>query len=114
MVAFRVLCCDIIADFLTSLGFVPNKEDKCVWNTTCNGGQLTVMLYVDDLLITSKCKTSIDWLINQLRKKFDNVKEHREHDLSYLGMHIKWGEPTLHHATGRINQVAISTHARRA
>jgi hypothetical protein len=80
-----------LTDFLLSLGLTPNKCDKCVWNIDKDGMQLTVMLYVDDLLITCKSKEVIDWFLNEVEREFKDLKTHRSEDLSYLGMHMKWG-----------------------
>jgi hypothetical protein len=80
-----------LAEHLTSLGFTVNKYDKCVWNRNWRGSQITIMLYVDDLLITCKSDEAIDWLLAKLEERFVEVKNSRDGDLSYLGMHIKWG-----------------------
>lgn len=82
---------ETLADYLKSLGFAPNKYDPCVWNVNWNGNQITVMLYVDDLLITCKSDKAIDWLLKKLEQRFVDVKNSRAQDLSYLGMHIRWG-----------------------
>jgi hypothetical protein len=78
-------------DFLKSLGFTPNGVDPCVLNLTRNGVQLTVVVYVDDLLVTCVSDDAIDWLMDKLVTRFKDVKRHREKNLSYLGMHINWG-----------------------
>jgi hypothetical protein len=79
-----------LSDYLKSLGFVANPVDQCVLNLNWKDTQLTVMLYVDDLLITCVDDGAIDWLMDKLVDRFKDVKLHREKDLSYLGMHVKW------------------------
>jgi hypothetical protein len=37
---------------LRGMGFVPNEVDPCVLNKNINGKQCSILLYVDDLLIT--------------------------------------------------------------
>ena len=37
---------------LTQMGFSPNSVDQCVYNKIIDGKQCTIMVYVDDLLVT--------------------------------------------------------------
>ena len=74
---------------LTRLGFVANELDTCVMNKTIKGNQLTVVIFVDDILATSKDGESLTWLIDALAKEFDHVKGGIQTDFSYLGMHVK-------------------------
>jgi hypothetical protein len=37
-----------------SLGFTPNPRDKCIFNKMTRQAQITIVVYVDDLMITNK------------------------------------------------------------
>ena len=80
---------DKLSGVLTRLGFVANELDTCVMNKTIKGNQLTVVIFVDDILATSKDGESLTWLIDALAKEFDHVKGGIQTDFSYLGMHVK-------------------------
>ena len=55
-----------------------------------NGKQLTVLLYVDDILAMYEKEGPILEFIEALKANFDDdVKYSMEKDLSYLGMHLK-------------------------
>jgi hypothetical protein len=79
-----------IKGYLEELGFVANTVDPCVLNKMINGKQLTLVLYVDDLLVSTEMDDDIDWNIDQLRDRFGEVTTCRDKNLSYLGMHLKF------------------------
>ena len=75
---------------LVQMGFVPNKVDPCVFNKDIGGKQCTILVYVDDLLITCVEAGAVNQVIEQLGAAFGgDVKSSQEKDLSYLGMHLK-------------------------
>jgi hypothetical protein len=75
---------------LRSMGFVPNSTDPCVYNKIVNGQQCTIVIYVDDLLITCIGGPAITEVVAQLESAFEgDIKSSRDKDLSYLGMHLK-------------------------
>jgi hypothetical protein len=54
------------------------------------GVQCTIIVYVDDLLVTCVNDAAIDEVIGQLEAAFGgDVKWSRDKDLSYLGIHLK-------------------------
>jgi hypothetical protein len=58
-----------------------------VFNKTVNGVQITVLIYVDDLLLTCKDPRIIYSTIDSLQSKFDSVFKVTEGNIhSYLGM----------------------------
>jgi hypothetical protein len=57
-------------------------------NKTINGNQLTVVVFVDDILATSVAEADLTWLIDNLKAKFAEVKGCVRDDFSYLGMHV--------------------------
>jgi Reverse transcriptase (RNA-dependent DNA polymerase) len=81
---------DEITPTLRALGFVSNSKDLCVFNLQRNGHQVTVCLYVDDLLVTSIDEGDIDWLHQQLELNYVNVSINKGHSHSYLGMTLNF------------------------
>jgi len=77
-----------LTSVLKDLGFVQNPLDPCVMNKTVSGEQLTVVIFVDDILATCKSDSVITDLVSQLREEFDEVKGGLTDDFSYLGMHV--------------------------
>jgi hypothetical protein len=76
---------DEVSAALLSIGFVRNPHDICVFNTDRNGHQVTVCLYVDDLLITSVDEADIEWVVDTLRSKYETVSLNTGGLHSYLG-----------------------------
>jgi hypothetical protein len=52
----------VLRDYLLAMGFTQNLKDKCVFNKMADGVQLTVAVYVDDMLCTCKSAAALDWL----------------------------------------------------
>jgi hypothetical protein len=76
---------DEVSSTLKGLGFEANPHDPCVFNIVRNGHQMTVCLYVDDLLMTSIDDEDIEWLASELRKKYETVTLNTGDVHSYLG-----------------------------
>ena len=76
---------DMLRGFLLELGFTANPRDKCVYNSDRNGSQITVCVYVDDLLCTSADVSNCEWLSERLIDKFKQVTVNRGMIHSYLG-----------------------------
>ena len=79
---------DLLCDFLKGLGFVQNSQDECVWNKGRGRNQVTVALYVDDLLITSSSDEQLESVVESVEKKFNGVTVHRGKKQEYLGMQL--------------------------
>jgi hypothetical protein len=77
---------DALTAFLKLLGFIPNSIDNCVLNMRRNNRDITIILYVDDILILSKCKADIKWLIDALRHEYGELTIESGSRLTYLGM----------------------------
>ena len=58
-------------------------------NKMIDGKQCTLSIFVDDILALSVDTKTLEWLLAELRKEFDDVKAEIGNDLSYLGMHIQ-------------------------
>ena len=63
-----------ITGVLERNGFTPNPMDPCVWNKTTNGNQTTIVIYVDDLAISSKSKEDVRTTMEVIQKAFIDVK----------------------------------------
>ena len=69
-------------------GFIQNDYDKCVFNKTVDGTQITVAFHVDDLLVTSVLRGLVDGVVAMLEKTFSSVTVTRGLRHSYLAMNI--------------------------
>jgi hypothetical protein len=79
---------------LTTLGYVPNPHDTCILNKTCKDGkQITIVLYVDDLLVTCAHLQEIRELLAALRKKYKEVTAVEGPVIEYLGQRIDLTTP---------------------
>lgn len=64
---------DHLTVVLRKFGFVTNGKDPCVMNKTVSGEQLTVCLFVDDILATCASEEALTELIDQLKEDFEVV-----------------------------------------
>ena len=83
---------DLVSSQLRELGFVPNDYDPCVFNKYVNGDQVTITLYVDDLLITCADQETLDCTIIALDALFEGSTVHRGATHSYIGMLFDFSE----------------------
>ena len=79
-----------IRSVLEQKGFIVNEIDQCVFNRTSDksGEQCTVVVYVDDLMVTSVDQNEIDDITQHLIDKFEKVFIHNGDYHSYLGMNF--------------------------
>jgi membrane-bound inhibitor of C-type lysozyme len=77
-----------LSSFLISIGFASNSYDNCVFNKMVKGVQITIGVYVDDLLISCKDKKMITEFKEALERKYEEVSFDESVKLSYLGMVI--------------------------
>jgi len=82
---------DLISTKLTGLGFQHNLYDLCVFNKEIEGKQITVTLYVDDLMITCVDSDMLASSISDIQAMFDGSTVHRGKTHSYLGMVFDFG-----------------------
>jgi hypothetical protein len=76
---------DNLTSKLTSIGFVRNKKDPCVMNRSFNGKQLSVVIYVDDLMCSCVDESALDWLAEELTDEYTELNVHKGTFHSYLG-----------------------------
>jgi hypothetical protein len=75
---------------LKDMGFAHNEVDPCVMNMYKDGEQITVTIFVDDILATSKLLTNLTWFTDQMNGQFAEVKAELDvRDFSYLGMRVR-------------------------
>jgi len=70
-------------------GFEVNSVDECVFNKLIDGKQVTIVLYVDDLLlISSVYAKNIAYVQDIIQQEFKEIKVKKGQELTYLGMLI--------------------------
>jgi len=86
---------DHLRKTLESMGFVANPYDICAFNkgTLEHGDQCTVILHVDDLMITCKQAQVIDEVVAAITEVYKEVKVKRGAVHSYLGMTFDFTTP---------------------
>ena len=89
LVQSPVLWFTLIYGFLVGLGFKSNWVSKCVLNMSKDGMVLTLVLYVDDLLIWWHKIGDMEWLVGKLREKFDTLTVETSDTFMYLSMYIE-------------------------
>ena len=80
--------------YKTTLGLTRNDTDPCIFNLSGNK-RLTVTAYVDDLMIMNNNVRTIDWLLTDLTRKYDQLKMTRGTTHNYLGMVFDISQPPL-------------------
>jgi hypothetical protein len=80
---------DLITKVLVDNGFIANVHEKCVLNKRlADGTMVTVVLYVDDLLVTCDRAEGIAALRAYLESKFPEVAFHTGDVIEYVGMTV--------------------------
>ena len=77
-----------ISSLLESIGFVGNHVDRCVFNKTINGKQCTLVLYVDDILLTCEDQSAIDSTISLIQSEYSETRVTHGPVVPYLGMNV--------------------------
>jgi hypothetical protein len=86
LVQSAALWYEALTTFLKLLGFKPNSVDNCVLNMKGDGRNITIILYVDDILILSTSKDDVKWLIDALKGEYGELTIESGSRLTYLGM----------------------------
>lgn len=84
-----------ISTTLKEMGFKSNDSDLCVFNIGDIGEQITVVVYVDDLLITSKYEQKIKWVIEILSSKYGELKWAIDKSVNFLGMNFNFDNTSV-------------------
>ena len=75
-----------LAESLSKIGFLRNPHEPCLYNKTINEVQITIIVHVDDLMMTSVNQDHLKCLVRELHDMYD-VKQHNSGKIhSYIGM----------------------------
>ena len=107
-----------LSSTLGSLGFTKNPYDECSFVREINGRIDSILVYVDDLMISSKDQSVLTSIADALRQKYTDitVKVGKEHD--FLGIHWNFsvaGEVTLSmsgYVENILNKYRVKTKAK--
>ena len=90
---------DKVSAWLRSRGFRENRADPCVFNRVKSAGenQITVALYVDDLLVTCRSQRMLEDFKREVESEYDLSSCNTGDKIEYLGISIdlssgKYGE----------------------
>jgi hypothetical protein len=85
---------DHLRKSLEAMGFTVNANDICTFNkgSVSDGDQCTIILHVDDLMITSKNSSIVDKVIADIIEAYKEVRVTRGAVHSYLGMTFDFSE----------------------
>jgi len=84
---------DNISGLLKSDGFEQNTHERCVFNKVIDGEQLTICIYVDDLLVTCKNIDLINQVMLRLTETYNDITVHEGMVHSYLGQTFDFSLP---------------------
>ena len=72
---------------VTELGFRANIHDACVFNKTNSAGQqVTIILHVDDMLLTCECEQTIARVLGAIDERYPDTTMHAGPKVDFLGM----------------------------
>lgn len=85
---------DTLRSTLLGMGFVQNEYDECVFNrTTGKGPQCTIVLHVDDMLITCSDTSVISNVLADILAIYPDTKYQLGPKVPYLGMDLDFSVP---------------------
>lgn len=84
---------DLCKSGLESLGFEENPYEPCVFNKYVSGRQVSIALYVDDLMVTCTDERILNDVIQSLGQLFDGATMHSGPVHSYVGMLFDFTDP---------------------
>jgi ribonuclease HI len=74
-----------------AMGFKKNRKDACVFNRReADGSQTTLILHVDDMMVTAKNEAKVDKFMVELGTKYSDLTISRGRIHDYLGMNMSW------------------------
>jgi len=77
---------DQLCEALSTMGYVQNDDDKCIFNRTMKGNQATICVHVDDLMITCADEGTMKRITNDLRQYFGELSVNEGRVQNYIGM----------------------------
>jgi hypothetical protein len=78
-----------LASTLEAMGFVRNPYDVCSFRRIRDGSTDRILVYVDDLFITSKHEHVLTSIATTLKQKYGAVTSNMGLEHNFLGIH--WG-----------------------
>lgn len=78
-----------VSKFLKSIGFAENPVMPCVFNKLVDGHQATILLYVDDMLISHKSINVVKSIMDALDVKYGKGTRSEGQVIEFLGMRIE-------------------------
>jgi hypothetical protein len=79
---------------VTELGFKANTHDACVFNMLNGAGQqITIILHVDDMLLTCECEQTIARVLAAIDDRYPETTMHAGPKVDFLGMSLEFGVP---------------------
>ena len=83
-----------LTEKLKALGFSVNDQDVCVMNKIDNqGNQVTIVIHVDDIMLTAKDDEAVEEELRQLKAAFGELTVNRGPVVNYLGMNFDFRQP---------------------
>jgi hypothetical protein len=76
---------DMLSKSIMKKGFIANPKDPCVFNLNRYHHQVTIGIYVDDIVCTSIDEADIEWVAEWLREEYKQVTLNLGYVHSYLG-----------------------------
>jgi hypothetical protein len=77
-------------------GYVVNSIEPCIFNKMVDGVQCTIVVYVDDLMLTCKSRSVIEGTLTHIGNAFESeLTIHNEPKLGYLGMMFDFSQPGI-------------------
>jgi hypothetical protein len=77
---------NLLAQSLEGIGYTKNPMDPCVFNKDSGSNQSTIVVYVDDLFISTQQDSQFTELMTMLVEKFKEVTLKEGKTIPYLGM----------------------------
>jgi hypothetical protein len=95
---------------LENYGLIVNFYDECVFSMSNEHEELTVLVYVDDLMILSSSETVSSNFVEYMRSKYNEIQVTNGHTHSYLGMTFNFAESSLHITMNGYIQKLMNQH----
>jgi hypothetical protein len=84
---------EALSSYLTTINFIANPEDPCIFNRIeSDGTQTTVALHVDDLLVTAATLRALQAFTSEMQQQYGDVTVHSGPIVSYLGLTMNWSQ----------------------
>ena len=84
---------DTLTQKLGGIGYKRNDEDSCVFNKyTKEGNQVTIVIHVDDIMITTRGEEMLSEEIKLIEEQFGELTITRGKSLNYLGMNFDYSQ----------------------